>query len=373
VAIKTKKEAEYRAYEACKRQVDGLTKGHLKVNRDKAIKTLQTLFLYHISRTRQSGLNAGELSNSVLIERSPDSTPEENIAHYSTLGENLKKELRQVASSMGEDGQPRYRFDPVVTGVDPNVEFKKARDEAETNEAMQNEAWQHLLALDEWPVRTRQMAFDLSGGVRSILRDIAPFIAPWEDKSTAKAGDQDISIEWQRREIFGLVGMRDLPKLQADNHSLIDLQTDDTHRDFALLISTKQASAEVCSKLLNNRKDPRILLWCPDALSTQERDRLIDFAAYRKLVGDWQGKDSDDAQAVINWVSGKLAGETPEMATIYKIVESSYARGRMDALNNSAMTFQVVGDLGQIAAPLVDRVLKSVYESRDIAFDAPFI
>lgn len=373
VAIKTKKEAEYRAYEACKRQVDGLTKGHLKVNRDKAIKTLQTLFLYHISRTRQSGLNAEELSNSVLIERSPDSTPEENISHYSTLGENLKKELRQVASTIGEDGQPRYRFDPVVTGVDPNVEFKKVRDEAEANEAMQNEAWQHLLALDEWPVRTRQMTFDLSGGVRSIFRDIAPFIAPWEDKTTAKAGDQDISIEWQRREIFGLVGMRDLPKLQADNHSLPDLQTDDTHRDFALLVSTKQASAEVCSKLLNNRKDPRILLWCPDALSTQERDRLIDFAAYRKLVGDWQGKDSDDAQAVINWVSGKLAGETPEMATIYKIVESSYARGRMDALNNSAMTFQVVGDLGQIAAPLVDRVLKSVYESRDIAFDAPFI
>jgi hypothetical protein len=45
----------------------------------------------------------------------------------------------------------------------------------------------------------------------------------------------------------------------------------------------------------------------------------------------------------------------------------------MDALNNSAMTFQVVGDLGQIAAPLVDRVLKSIYESRDMAFDAPFI
>jgi hypothetical protein len=370
VAIKTKKEAEYRAYEACKRQVDGLTKGHLKVNRDKAIKTLQTLFLYHISRTRQSGLSAEELSNSVLIERSPDSTPEENISHYSTLGENLRKELRQVALTTGEDGQPRYRFDPVVTGVDPNDEFKKARDEAEANEAMQNDAWQHLLALDEWPVRTRQMTFDLSGGVRSIFRDISPFVAPWEDKSTAKAGDQDIAIEWQRREISGLVGMRDLPKMLAENHTLPDLQTDETHRDFAMLISTRQATADVCAKLLNNRKDPRILLWSPDALATQERDRLIDFAAYRKLVGDWQGKDSDDAQAVINWVSGKLLGE---MATIYKIIESCYARGRMDALNNSAMNFQVVGELGQIASPLVDRILTTAYASRDIVFDPPFI
>ena len=56
VAIKTKRETDYRAYEACKRQIDGLTKGYLKVHRDKAVKTIQTLFLYHVARTRQQGL-----------------------------------------------------------------------------------------------------------------------------------------------------------------------------------------------------------------------------------------------------------------------------------------------------------------------------
>ena len=44
VAIKTKRETDYLAYEACKRQIDSLTKGYLKANRDKSIKVLQTLF-----------------------------------------------------------------------------------------------------------------------------------------------------------------------------------------------------------------------------------------------------------------------------------------------------------------------------------------
>lgn len=370
LAIKTKRESEYRAYEQCKRQIDGLTKGNLKVNRDKAIKVLQTLFLYHIGRTKQMGLTPEELANSVLIERKEDATAQENIEHYELLADSLKKELRQVAQTTDEDGKPRYRFDPVVTGVDPNTEFKKARDEAEANKAMQQEAWDHLLALDEWPVRTRQMTFDMAGGVRSIFRDIAPFIGPWEDKSSAKTGDQSIEITWQGRQTSGVVGMRDLLKLSSDLANLPELATDQTHHDFAAYISTKQVGSDVCQKLLTRRNDQRILLWSPEDLTAQERDRLIDFAAYQKLVTDWQNKETEDALAVISWVNNALK---TEMGPIAKIVENSYARGRIDALNNSAMPFKVVGELGAVLSPLVDRVLRSVYESKDIEFDPPFI
>ena len=178
-AISSQRKDEYRAYEECKRQIDSLPRGTLKLNRDKAIRILQTLFLYHIGRTKQMGLTPEELANSVLIERKEDSTPQENIEHYELLADSLKKELRQVVQTTDEEGNPRYRFDPVVTGVDPNIEFKKARDEAEANEVLRQEAWDHLLALDEWPVRTRQMTFDMAGGVRSIFRDIAPFVGPW--------------------------------------------------------------------------------------------------------------------------------------------------------------------------------------------------
>jgi len=370
VAIKTNRESDYRAYEQCKHQINGLTKGNLKVNRDKAIKALQTLFLYHIGRTKQMGLTPEELANSILIERKEDATAQENIEHYELLADSLKKELRQVAQTTDEDGNPRYRFDPVVTGVDPNTEFKKARDEAEANKAMQQEAWDHLLALDEWPVRTRQMTFDMAGGVRSIFRDIAPFIGPWEDKSSAKTGDQTIDITWQGRQTSGVVGMRDLLKLSSDLANLPELATDQTSYDFGAYISTKPVGSDVCQKLLTRRNDQRILLWSPQDLTAEERDRLIDFAAYRKLVADWQNKETEDALAVISWVNNALK---TEMGPIAKIVENSYARGCIDALNNSAMPFKVVGELGAVLSPLVDRVLKSVYESRDIEFDLPFI
>src|SRR5207244_836016 len=123
-------------------------------------------------------------------------------------------------------------------------EFKKSRDEAEANKAMQQEAWEHLLALDEWPVRTRQMTFDMAGGVRSIFRDIAPFIGTWEDKASAKSGDQPIDITWQGRQTSGVVGMRDLLKLSSDLANLPVLTTDQSHHDFAAYISTKTVAPD---------------------------------------------------------------------------------------------------------------------------------
>jgi len=369
VAIKTKREAEYRAYEACKRQIDGLTKGYLKVHRDKAIKVIQTLFLYHIARTRQHGITPEEIANSVLIERDVEANPDENNQHYETIAENLKKELRQIVQSFDEEKRPRYRFDPVFTGVDPRDEFSKARDEAESNEAMLREAWEHLLALDEWPIRTRQMTIDLSSGVRSIFRDIAPFIAPWEDRTSAHSGDKNLEVVWQGRRISGRVGMRDLGRMASENQSLPPIDSDQTDLDFAVYVGTRHAAQVAVNKLLDRRKDPRVILWTPAELTQEERDRLVDFAAYRKLVSDWQGKDTEDAVAVINWVANALQ---TDLARIIKIVDNSYARGRVDALNNTQMDFRVAGELAGILTPLVDRVLTAAYESRDIKFEPPF-
>jgi len=369
VAIKTKRETEYRAYEACKRQIDGLTKGYLRVHRDKGVKVIQTLFLYHIARTRQQGITPEEIANSVLIERDAEANPEENNQHYETIADNLKKELRQIVQSFDEDKRPRYRFDPVFTGVDPRDEFSKARDEAESNEAMLREAWDHLLALDEWPVRTRQMTIDLSSGVQSIFRDIAPFIAPWEDRISARSGDQNLDVVWQGRQIFGRVGMRDLGRMASDNQALPPIDSDQTDLDFAVYIGTRHATQAVVMKLLEQRKDPRVIVWTPAELTQEERDRLVDFAAYRKLVSDWQGKETEDAVAVINWVANALQ---TDLAKIEKIIYNSYARGRIDALNNTQMEFHVAGELATILTPLVDRVLTAAYESRDIKFEPPF-
>lgn len=364
VAIKTSREDDYRAYEACKRQVEAMTKGYLKVHRDKAIKTLQTLFLYHIARTRQQGLTAEEIANSVLIERDSDANPEENIQHYETLADNLKRELRQIVESFDEDKRPRYKFDPVFTGVDPRAEFRRARDQAETDEVAQNQAWEHLLALSEWQVKTRQMTIDLSSGVRSIFRDYMS-AAPGLSPSFAASTDKTIEVNWQGRQVFGLVAMRDLKQLETSG-LVPPIETDQTDQDFAVYIGTRPASDATVDKILALRKDPRIIVWRPDDLNAEERGRLLDFAAYRRLVADWQGKDTEDAKAVIGWVASSLQ---TEMAKIAKIVDSTYARGRIDALNNTQMNFHVAGELVSILTPIVGRVLAGVYESRDIKFD----
>lgn len=369
VAIKTKLEIEYKAYEACKRQIDSLTKGHLKVYRDKAIKIIQTLFLYHVAKTRQQGITPEDIANSVLIEKDADSNPDENIDHYETIAENLKKELRQIVQNIDEDNRPRYRFDPVFTGVDPRDEFRKARDEAESNELMQKEAWEHLLALDEWPIRTRQMTIDLSNGVRSIFRDISPFIASWEDRDGARSGDREIDVNWQGRQVFGLVGMRDLGRVHAENQILPLIDSDQSGQDFAVFIGTKAVSQDVLNSLLSKRNDPRLILWSPADLTKEEKDRLLDFAAFKKLISNWQGKETEDAVAIVNWVANSLQ---TELGRIAKIIESSYSRGKMDALNNSQMQFHVAGELSNILSPIVDRVLTAAYVSRDIKFDPPF-
>ena len=370
VAIKTKRETDYQAYEACKRQIDSLTKGYLKVYRDRSTKVIQTLFLYHIARTRQQGITPEEIANSVLIERDPDANPDENNQHYETIADNLKKELRQIVQTFDEEKRPRYRFDPVFTGVDPRDEFRKARDEAESNEVMQKEAWDHLLALDEWPVRTRQMTIDLSSGVQSVFRDVAPFVAPWEDKVAFRSGDRDLDVVWQGRQITGRVGMRDFGRMLADNQSLPPIESDQTDLDFAVYIGTRHVADTTIVKLIGQRKDPRVLLWTPAELTQEERDRLTDFAAYRRLISAWQGKEIEDAVAVINWVSNALQSD---LANIAKIVDNSYARGRVDALNNTRMEFRVAGELVAILTPLVDRLLTAAYVSRDIKFDPPFV
>ncbi len=370
VAIKTKRETDYRAYEACKRQIDGLTKGYLKYHHDKSVKVIQTLFLFHIARTRQQGITPEEIANSVLIERDADANPDENNQHYETIADNLKKELRQIVQTFDEENRPRYRFDPVFTGVDPRAEFRKARDEAESNEAMQREAWDHLLALDEWPVRTRQMTIDLSSGQKSVFRDIAPFVAPWEERRTVRSGAQNLDVVWQGRQITGRVGMRDFGRMLANNQPLPPIESDQTDLDFAVYVSTRHVADTTILKLIVARKDPRVILWTPAELTQEERDRLIDFAAYRKLISDWQGKETEDAVAVVNWVSNALQSD---LGKIMKIVDNSYARGRVDAMNSTQMEFHVAGELDAILAPLVDRVLTASYVSKDIKFDPPFL
>jgi len=358
-AIKTKRETDYRAYLVCKRQIENMTKGYLKVYRDKAILIIRILFLYFVAKTRQQGISPEEIANNVLLEREHDSNIEENIQHYETLVENLKKELRQVVLNQDEDGQPRYRFEPVFTGVDPRDEFQKAKNVAKSSPSLLKVAWERLLALDEWMVCTRQTNMDLSCGVQSIFRTIAAPNSP---------AYKTLLIVWQGRQTGGRIGMRDIGRVAHKNKPLPPICSDETDLDFQVIVGWHPVAAGLIKKILAQYRDPRLILWVPDELTPEEHSRLIDFAAYRKMVKKWQGKVSEDAAAVITWVSDALQ---TDMAPIYKIVIASYSRGRMDAHDHSHIPFKVTGELKAILTPVVDRVLSSCYVSQDIRFDPP--
>jgi hypothetical protein len=126
------------------------------------------------------------------------------------------------------------------------------------------------------------------------------------------------------------------------------------------------------AELAKRVKDPRVLFWTPDALNQSEQDRLLDFAAYRELVAEYNHKDSQDAKDVMNWVSDRLRNE---IGSIYKIVPDSYARGRIAAANHSHLNFTCEGELPAILEPLVAQVLDATYASATIDFTsapAPF-
>jgi hypothetical protein len=210
--------------------------------------------------------------------------------------------------------------------------------------------------MDEWKVQTRQMTLDLSGGVRSIFREIV---------------EQDATEEllWQGRLVLGSVGMRDFIRMASENKQLSAVDSDRTDYDFNVCIGLRHAPEDAIMRLLQWRKDPRVILWTPAELTLEEKDKLISFTAYKKLVADWQGKETEDAVAVINWVANALQSE---LGQIQKIVTNSYARGRVDALNNTQMQFAVAGELPAVLTPLVARVLGGVYVSAGIDFGQQF-
>ena len=121
--------------------------------------------------------------------------------------------------------------------------------------------------------------------------------------------------------------------------------------------------------LLKARSDPRIIVWTPALFTNDERSRLYELAAYRKLIRDCEGKDSEDAVTIIHWAANSLQ---TEIGKIVKVIDSAYARGRIDSLDIKNMEFHVAGDIKGILTPIISQVLNSVYESRDITFDHPF-
>jgi hypothetical protein len=74
----------------------------------------------------------------------------------------------------------------------------------------------HLLALDEWPVRTRQMTSIFQRGAIHLQGHCYHLLRRGKTAALSAQGSR-LDIVWQGRQITGRVGMRDLGRMFTDN------------------------------------------------------------------------------------------------------------------------------------------------------------
>ena len=85
-SIKTKWPEAWQTYTSAIQQLDSMTKGPLKIYRNRCEKIIKTLFLYHVADRAPSGLRSEDLMNSVMEWKDHDkgqqSDLQDNLGHY---------------------------------------------------------------------------------------------------------------------------------------------------------------------------------------------------------------------------------------------------------------------------------------------------
>ena len=171
-AISSKFNDEYKAYQAGRRTIGQAGRGWLKVYAARCEKILKTLFLYFISKMQPNGLSVEEVMNAVMEWKDHDkghkADTKDNLDHYENLLDELAKDLPQV-KKVGKN----FVFAPEGGGVDAKQLFDDARARAEDSHVHQRDAWNQLLGLDGWKIKTPLLTTDLARETKSLFRGIA--------------------------------------------------------------------------------------------------------------------------------------------------------------------------------------------------------
>lgn len=350
--IQTKFPEEWKAYELAKAQISSATKGYMKTYPSRCEKIVKTLFLVHIAKTAEKGLSTEEVMNSVMEWKDhldgQEADQQDNLDHYEILLGELARELEQIEKSGN-----KFRFNPMGTnGPSPQVIYEKFRSEAENNEKDRQTAWQFLISLKEWPVRAAMINLDLSMQSEAIFNAL-PMDA-----------NQTIDIDWHKRSMKGRLLMRDLNRLPQGAQSLPNIITETTDEDFMVIISSSPAEDQT-QTILQQKRDPRLIIWTPAELTINEQSQLVDFTAYYNMVAEYRGKDDEEAQKVIQWVANQLE---VNVGPFVRMVSEVYGRGLMSSLDHQQLTFNMQGNLTVILTPAITQVLDSTYDSASMTF-----
>jgi len=324
VSIKTRYQDEYRAYEAAEKSLSSVTRGTLKVHKDRAAKILNTLFLYRLAH--RPPLAPEQVLNAVMKTKDPASTLKDNLDHYEHLLLEMAKELPQI-----EEREAHFIFVEKET-EDARELYKKARNE-----------------LAKSPVQLSKYYKKLLEDEGSFFKEVAP------DKIISK----EFFFHNQQRK--GRVGLKNL---NLEGIYLPDLNTVETDDDFMLLASLEPIKDKKAEEVLTQKDDHRVFIWLPRSISPDEKETLIDILAYKKLEEEQEGKRPE----IHVWAKGFFE---KEVSRAHKIVESVYAEGKIMSIDRT-LTPTTEGGLSRVFEKTATTVLDDLYEVSSINFDRPF-
>lgn len=324
VSIKTRYQDESRAYEAAEKSLSSVTRGTLKVHKDRAAKILNTLFLYRLAH--RPPLTPEQVLNAVMETKDLTSTLQDNLDHYEHLLLEMAKELPQI-----EEREAHFIFVEKET-EDSRELYKKTRNELAKSPLQFSKYYKKLLEEEG-----------------SFFKEVAP------DKIISK----EFFFHNQQRK--GRVGLKNL---NLEGIYLPDLNSVETDDDFMLLASLETLKDQNAEEVLTQKDDPRVFVWLPRSIGPDEKETLIDILAYKKLEAEQEGKRPE----IHIWAKGFFE---KEVSRAHKIVESVYAEGKIMSIDRT-LTPTTEGGLSRVFEKTATTVLDDLYEAASIGFDKQF-
>ncbi len=346
--------AEWQAFETAMARIDAADAAEIKRYRRRCEKIVQTLFLYHIAGVQPEGLRPEDILNAVMEWKDHDdgrrADKTDNLDHYEILLDKLDLELSQIVK--GENG---YLFTPVRADVDFRAVFSQYRAEAEQDERLREQAWETLLDGVFW---------NLENPVDGLARLTEPRDAI---NSPGPERRQKIRINWRGREVAGTVFLAELGPLSRDPAFAPEVDAFNSDEDFAVYAGLRPCAAAM-DAVLSRQKDGRVLFWTPDAPTMAEQALLLDLAACLRIMDDCRSGDDARSGELTEQAGRRLKDQAGKLA---KTVSDRFGRGRMAAVNFSAIPFAMQGGPARILEPALTRILDAVYLGWDLAFASP--
>jgi hypothetical protein len=325
ISLKSKFGSKVDALEAAQNILDKVDEGLLgkKAHKRRAIRILNTLFLYHLAH--YEGLKPEQVLDAVCDLKSGDETVELQVEYYTTLLEEMRLKLRQCIRA--RDG--RYEFVPRESG-----EFDELITAATDTLHKDTTAF--------WGLFGELVAYNQP--------DLASPVANYSGSGLIKQ-----TITWHGQERSGRVGMRDIT-------SSARAETPDTYYqedDFVVILSRRPAGDQEVERFLQTEEghpDPRVIAWTMDVPTADEERNLVGVIACLKVAREHKGS---------RYEKEALEVFRQQAPRAFDLIKTLFGRGKARTCRKT-ISIDLVGGLEATIERMVGEALDECYLSASI-------